>query len=44
MKNADAFALGVVMFLLVNCVSYFVRSGAPYVTGWGMFDRPHLLT
>jgi hypothetical protein len=35
MKRADVFMLAVTAFILANCISYFVRSGAPYVTGWG---------
>jgi hypothetical protein len=38
MKRADAFMLGMTTFIAANCASYFVRSGAPYVTGWG--SRP----
>ncbi len=36
MKRSDAFMLAVTAFVLANCVSYFDRSGEPYVTGWGV--------
>ena len=35
MKRTDAFMLGVTIFVVANCISYFVLSGTPYVTGWG---------
>lgn len=34
--------LGVTGFLWANCASYFVRSGSPYVTGWGMPPGVHV--
>ena len=36
MKRTDTFMLGMAAFLAANCISYFVRSELPYVTGWGM--------
>jgi hypothetical protein len=38
MKRTDAFMLGITTFVAANCISYFVLSDAPYVTGWG--QRP----
>jgi uncharacterized membrane protein YgcG len=35
MKRQDAFMLAVTVFVFANCISYFIRSHAPYVTGWG---------
>ncbi len=35
MKRTDAFMLAVTAFVFANCISYFVRSGTPFVTGWG---------
>jgi hypothetical protein len=35
MKRADAFMLGTTAFVAANCISYFVSSPTPYVTGWG---------
>jgi hypothetical protein len=39
MKRTDAFVLALTAFIFANCISYFERSGEPYVTGWGML-RP----
>ena len=36
MKRSDAFMLIVTAFIAVNCGSYFVYSGVPHVTGWGI--------
>jgi hypothetical protein len=35
MKRVDTFMLGMSAFIFANCISYFVLSRAPYVTGWG---------
>jgi hypothetical protein len=36
MKRTDAFMLGVAAFMLANCASYVLRSGAPHLAGWGL--------
>jgi hypothetical protein len=36
MKRTDAFMLGMTAFVAANCISYFARSSAPYVTVWGI--------
>ena len=41
MKRTDAFMLGMTAFVAANCISYFVLSGAPYVTGWDQRPGSH---
>jgi len=39
MKRSDAFMVVMSAFVAVNCLSYFVHSGLPFVSGWGMRAR-----
>jgi hypothetical protein len=41
MKRSDTFMIGITAFVGANCITYFVLSPAPYVTGWGIRPGCH---